>query len=183
VLPIGLQPLRARRDDITPLAAHFARRFAAEEGKLFTALSPDAEALLVRYDWPGNDAQLENAVFRAVVLADTGVLSLAEFPQVAARVEGYPIEIPPAPAARAAVPAVREVLRVEVRDPHALPLMDDDGELRTLEDLEAGIIRFALAHYRGHMSAVSRRLGIGRSTLYRKLKDFGLENGVEDAAA
>ena len=47
--------------------------------------------------------------------------------------------------------------------------------MRRLDDLEAAIIRFALAHYRGHMSAVSRRLGIGRSTLYRKLKDLGLD--------
>jgi DNA-binding NtrC family response regulator len=61
--------------------------------------------------------------------------------------------------------------------------VDQEGEMRRLEDLEAEIIRFALAHYRGHMSAVSRRLGIGRSTLYRKLKDLGLENATADVAA
>ena len=70
---------------------------------------------------------------------------------------------------------VREIVRVEVRDPHAISLVDESGDMRKLEELEAEIIRFALQHYRGHMSAVSRRLGIGRSTLYRKLKELGLE--------
>jgi DNA-binding NtrC family response regulator len=80
---------------------------------------------------------------------------------------------------------VREIVRVEVRDPHSMSLVDEAGELRKLEELEAEIIRFALQHYRGHMSEVSRRLGIGRSTLYRKLKDLGLEgdgDGEADAA-
>ena len=67
-------------------------------------------------------------------------------------------------------------MRVEVRDPNALSLIDEEGDIKTLESLEAEIIRFALRHYRGHMSEVSRRLGIGRSTLYRKLKEFGLED-------
>ncbi len=53
--------------------------------------------------------------------------------------------------------------------------------MRTLDELEREIIKFALAHYRGHMSEVSRKLGIGRSTLYRKLKDYGLiEAGASD---
>jgi DNA-binding NtrC family response regulator len=181
VLPIGLQPLRARREEIAHFAKLFAARFAAEEGKRVAGLSPDAEALLVRYDWPGNLCQLENAVFRAVILAEGPELTSAEFPQIAAR-QGLGVEIPPLPV-RAALAPLREVVRVEVRDPHALALMDDHGEMRTLEELEAEIIRFALAHYRGHMSAVSRRLGIGRSTLYRKLKDLGLENEMADAAA
>ena len=55
-------------------------------------------------------------------------------------------------------------------------LVNEGGELRKLDELEAEIIRFALQHYRGHMSEVSRRLGIGRSTLYRKLKELGLED-------
>ena len=78
---------------------------------------------------------------------------------------------------------MREIVRVEVRDPHAISLVDESGDMRKLEELEAEIIRFALQHYRGHMSAVSRRLGIGRSTLYRKLKDLGLASeGEADAA-
>ena len=60
-----------------------------------------------------------------------------------------------------------------VRDPNALELVAG-SDMRKLDELEREIITFALAHYRGHMSEVSRKLGIGRSTLYRKLKDYGL---------
>jgi DNA-binding NtrC family response regulator len=182
VLPITLAPLRARRESIAPYAKAFLAGFAAEEGKRIAGLRSDLVTLLESYAWPGNVRQLESAVFRAVALADGDILTPAEFPQIAARVEGYEVEIPPAPTPAAEGPA-REVVRVEVRDPHALPLVDDNGEMRRLDDLEADIIRFALAHYRGHMSAVSRRLGIGRSTLYRKLKELGLENFSDDAAA
>ena len=69
---------------------------------------------------------------------------------------------------------------MEVRDPNVLALLDARGHARPLDQLEAEAIKFALAHYRGQMSAVARKLGIGRSTLYRKLKDYDLEpNGLE----
>jgi DNA-binding NtrC family response regulator len=179
VFPMTLPPLRARREDIADLARSFVARFAAEEGKRVRGISAEALALLTRYEWPGNVRQLENAVFRAVVLADGDELTIAEFPQIAAHVDGFEVRIPPAPAL-ADTPAgqgpIREIVRVEVRDPHGMTLVDDSGELRKLDDLEGEIIRFALRHYRGHMSEVSRRLGIGRSTLYRKLKELGLED-------
>ena len=184
VFPMTLPPLRARREDIPDLARSFLARFAAEEGKRLRGLSAEAMALLERYDWPGNVRQLENAMFRAVVLADGDELTVAEFPQIAAQVEGFDVRIPPAPVFQDGPSAglVREIVRVEVRDPHAMTLVEESGEMRKLEELEAEIIRFALQYYRGHMSEVSRRLGIGRSTLYRKLKEFGLE-GEADAAA
>ncbi|MGZ3266503.1 MAG: helix-turn-helix domain-containing protein, partial [Croceibacterium sp.] len=53
-----------------------------------------------------------------------------------------------------------------------------DGNLRPLEDIEADVIRLAIGHYRGRMTEVARRLGIGRSTLYRKLSDLGIENAA-----
>jgi DNA-binding NtrC family response regulator len=124
-------------------------------------------ALITRYDWPGNVRQLENALFRAVVLADGDDLTIAEFPQIAAQVEGFEVRIPSAPVVAEGPPApVREIVRVEVRDPHSMTLVGEGGDLRKLDELEGEIIRFALQHYRGHMSEVSRRLGIGRSTLY-----------------
>ncbi len=64
-------------------------------------------------------------------------------------------------------------MQIPVKDPNALDLTEG-SDLRRMDDLERDIIRFALQHYRGHMSEVSRKLGIGRSTLYRKLKDYGL---------
>lgn len=189
VFPMTLPPLRARREDIPDLVRSFCARFSAEEGKRVRAVTPEAMALLTRYPWPGNVRQLENALFRAVVLADCNELTVAEFPQIAAQVEGFDVRIPAAPT-QPQMPAyapepVREIVRVEVRDPHAMSLVTEEtGEMKTMDVLEAEIIRFALQFYRQRMSEVSRRLGIGRSTLYRKLKDLGLEGDekTEDAA-
>ncbi|GJD50870.1 Regulatory protein AtoC [Methylobacterium crusticola] len=187
VFPMTLPPLRARREDIPDLVRSFCARFAAEEGKRVRGITPEAMALLARYDWPGNVRQLENALFRAVVLADGDELTVAEFPQIAAQVEGFDVRIPPAPSlpeAGSGPAPVREIVRVEVRDPHALSLVtEESGEMKTMEGLEGEIIRYALQFYRGRMSEVSRRLGIGRSTLYRKLKELGLDDEkAEDAA-
>ncbi|WP_411903255.1 sigma-54-dependent transcriptional regulator [Methylorubrum thiocyanatum] len=189
VFPMTLPPLRARREDIPDLVRSFCARFAAEEGKRLRGITAEAMALLSRYPWPGNVRQLENALFRAVVLADGDELTVAEFPQIAAQVEGFDVRIPPLPV-QAAMPAgglepVREIVRVEVRDPHAMSLVvEESGDMKTMEAVEAEVIRFALQFYRGRMSEVSRRLGIGRSTLYRKLKELGLDEDErsEDAA-
>jgi DNA-binding NtrC family response regulator len=75
------------------------------------------------------------------------------------------------------------VVRVEIRDPNVLPLLGATGEMRKLDELERETIRFALSHYRGQMSEIARRLGIGRSTLYRKMKEYGLEEGGTDTDA
>lgn len=175
---IALRPLRAQPEAIAPWADLFATRFAADEDKRIAGLSPSARALLSRYPWPGNLRQLENAVYRAVVLAEGTFLTPAEFPQIALHVEGFRIDIPPVPSARVLAP-VRACGPHPASDPHALPLIRDNGEMLTLAELEERAIRFALVHYQGHLSAISRHLGIGRSTLYRKLKELGLN----DAAA
>src|SRR5579871_6625810 len=185
VFPISIPPLRARACDVPDLALRFLARFCAEEGRRLRGISAEALALLSAYDWPGNVRQLENAVFRAVVLADKDELTTAEFPQIAAQVEGFDIRIPPAPPPVAAAPPATPPATpaIETRDPHALRLIDDSGEVRTLADIEAESIRFALSHYRGQMSQVARKLGIGRSTLYRKMKDGGIAEGLIGEAA
>jgi DNA-binding NtrC family response regulator len=191
VFPIAVPPLRVRRDDIPDLARRFAARFGAEEGKRIRGFSSEALALLKSYDWPGNVRQLENAVFRAVVLADGDELTITEFPQIAAHVDGFDLRIPAIPAVLSQPKPDREVIRVEVRDPNVLSLLSDGGDIRRLDHLEAETIRFALAHYRGQMSAVARKLGIGRSTLYRKMKEYGFHlteqeqagNSEDEAAA
>jgi DNA-binding NtrC family response regulator len=66
--------------------------------------------------------------------------------------------------------------------PYSLSATDAAGHMRKLEELESEIIRLAIARYDGHMSEVARRLAIGRSTLYRKLKEFGLEASEDEAA-
>ena len=182
VFPITIPPLRTRRGDIADLARRFAARFAAEEGKRLRGISAEALALLESYAWPGNVRQLENVIFRAVVLADGDELTLAEFPQIAAQVSGFDVRIPAAPTASAREQKPeREIIRVEVRDPNVLRLLDESGNLRRFEQLEAETLRFALGYYRGQMSAVARKLGIGRSTLYRKLKEYGLQQGDGDS--
>jgi DNA-binding NtrC family response regulator len=134
--------------------------------------------------------QLENAVFRAVVLADGDELTTAEFPQIAAQVEGFDVRIPPVAAAVAAPEAARpeEFAAFEPRDPNLLRMIDDTGDVRKLADIEAEMIRFAMAHYHGQMSQMARKLGIGRSTLYRKMKDIGVApdamgDDLDEAAA
>ena len=104
VFPISIPPLRARACDVPDLAVRFLARFCAEEGKRIRGISAEALALLAAYDWPGNVRQLENAMFRAVVLADGDELTTAEFPQIAAQVEGFDVRIPPAPPPVAADP-------------------------------------------------------------------------------
>jgi DNA-binding NtrC family response regulator len=181
VFPITMPSLRARRGDIGDLARRFCARFAAEEGKRIRGISAEALSLLSSYDWPGNVRQLENAIFRAIVLCDGDELTVAEFPQIAAQVDGFDVRVPPLPAPAALTSAPpREFVRVEIRDPNVLRLLDESGDVRRLEMLEAETIKFALSHYRGQMSEMARRLGIGRSTLYRKMKEYGLNDPTSD---
>ncbi len=197
VFPITVPPLRERRADVPALARHFLARFTAEEGKRIRIVTPEALHMLGAFPWPGNIRQLENALFRAVVLAEGDTIGVAEFPQIAAQVSGQTaVEI--APPDQSGLPiepdfqAVASLPCVFDYDAPAtapatfappvqvdtLPVLDAGGEVRSLEELEAELIRYAIAHYRGQMSEVARRLKIGRSTLYRKLEALGL-NGEQ----
>ncbi|MBW7947303.1 MAG: sigma-54-dependent Fis family transcriptional regulator, partial [Sphingomonadaceae bacterium] len=166
-VPVTIPPLRARRGDIAALARHFVRRLGAEEGVSARDLSDDALALLEAYDWPGNVRQLQNALFRAAVLCDGARLTALDFPQLAG------VAAPKRTAQPAPARAAPSDLSAEVS------LFGDDGKLRRLEDLEAEIIRKAIHHCRGRMSEVARRLGIGRSTLYRKLGEMAVTDDVD----
>jgi len=190
VFPIAVPPLRERPADIPALTRHFLARFAAEEGKRIRVVTPEALRLLTAFHWPGNIRQLENAVFRAVVLAEGDSIGVGEFPQITAQIAG------PATAATPAddeepLPLYGDDAPASVADaladdplpqpaaspsvsPDMLPLLDQAGDVRPLETIEAELIRFAITHYRGQMSEVARRLQIGRSTLYRKLEALGL---------
>ena len=190
VFPITVPPLRERPEDIPDLVRHFLVRFNAEEGKRIRMVAADAMALLARCPWPGNVRQLENAIFRAVVLAEGDEIGVDEFPQLAAQAVKAPLppasEPAPAPEAEAEAPLMLEpAAPVGPAGPAApslqpqgpgLTLLGPAGEVRPLADIEADVIRFAIAHYRGQMSEVARKLQIGRSTLYRKLDDLGVED-------
>jgi DNA-binding NtrC family response regulator len=182
IYPVTLPPLRERMEDVPDLVKRFVARFAAEEGKRVRSVSAEAMQLLSAYRWPGNVRQLENTVFRAVVLAGSDEIGVPEFPQVASQVPGYeqaalPTATPvvPSPSTQPAAPLIvaDEQSAAVARD--RLELVDFHGHVRSMETLEAEIIRFTIDHYRGRMTEVARRLGIGRSTLYRKLKELGLE--------
>lgn len=202
--PILIPPLRERMNDMPELVESFIARFAAEEGKRIDGADPAALELIRRYGWPGNVRQLENAVYRAVVLAEEALLTVAEFPQIAAHVEGYAPTMPPAPAfaPRAMfsgqamigsnLPATQTVevspgwrqaaeqgsgqgSGQERSRVLGIPALNEQGDVRPLDDVEADMIRLAVGHYRGHMTEVARRLGIGRSTLYRKLREIGVD--------
>src|SRR6266566_247216 len=85
VLPLTIPPLRSRREDIPHLLRHFLARFCAEENRPITGINAEAMAQLSQLQWPGNIRQLENAVYRAVVMSDSDQLTLADFPQAAAQ--------------------------------------------------------------------------------------------------
>ncbi|MGA7116311.1 MAG: sigma-54 dependent transcriptional regulator, partial [Hyphomicrobium sp.] len=129
VFPIWVPPLRERVVDVPELAQLFVARFAAEEGKRVSGLSPDALNLIKAYTWPGNVRQLENAVFRAIVLADRPELTVNEFPQIAAHVEGFHAEVPAAPAEPLRKPAFTgpALLGAEDRIPQTMEVRSDFG--------------------------------------------------------
>jgi DNA-binding NtrC family response regulator len=182
VLPLTVPPLRTRRQDIPHLVRHFLARFCAEENRHISGVSGEAMAHLSQLDWPGNIRQLENAVYRAVVMSEGDQLIASDFPQ-AVGVVGAPPMSPTSgeplivePPFHAAAPGIASGNEIPIAPLPAstlgtLSLLTHGGEVRPLEELESEIIRFAIAHYRGQMSEVARRLKIGRSTLYRKLDE------------
>ena len=147
VFPIAVPPLRDRPEDIVLLAEHFVARFCARDGKAGCSLPQETRALLARHAWPGNVRELENAIERAVALADPGApLEPAFF---ATALSDEATFLPSADRAR--------------------------GSLRTqVDQVEALLIRRALDHHHGHKSRTARQLGITREGLYKKMKRLGV---------
>lgn len=178
---IQMPPLRERREEIPALARSFLARYGRRERRAAgRRLSAGALALLQRYDWPGNIRQLENAVYRALVISESETLEAEDFAHVAALLAvGSPATAPHEPDAAdddgVAAQAPGTAAAGPVR-PHAatFPLCDDEGEIRRIEDIEADVIRVAFSQYGGRMSEIARRLGIGRSTLYRKMREYNI---------
>jgi DNA-binding NtrC family response regulator len=169
---VAVPPLRERSGDIPALARHFLARFAEQPGMRPMSIGNDALAVLMRYGWPGNVRQLAGVLFRAALHSDGSALTAEEFPHIAiqSRFTGRSNDVSPditqasSDAALAGSPSVT--------------LFRPDGHLRSLEEIEADIIRLAIGHYRGRMTEVARRLGIGRSTLYRKLGELGIDTAA-----
>ncbi len=153
---VSVPPLRERAGDISALARHFLARIGEQPGLRALGITDGALALLAAYDWPGNVRQLQAVLFRAAVFCDGDALTADDFPQLSDMLGSEGTQQQP----------VQEGMGVMLYTP--------DGNLRPLEDIEADVIRLAIGHYRGRMTEVARRLGIGRSTLYRKLGELGI---------
>jgi DNA-binding NtrC family response regulator len=169
---VTLPPLRERSGDIPGLARHLLTRFSEQTGLRSLTIGNDALAVLMRYGWPGNVRQLAGVLFRAGLQCESGSLTAEHFPHIAvqSRFSGRRTDISP---------NISNASRDEaLANSPGVTLYTSDGNLRPLEDIEADIIRLAIGHYRGRMTEVARRLGIGRSTLYRKLGDLGIDTAA-----
>lgn len=215
VLPMLLPALRMRREDVEPLVFHFVKKIAREEGcRNIGSIQPAVLQTLTAYDWPGNIRELENAIFRAMVLCEGEELTLEEFPQIVSQLPDFalstaqtvplpdladvrhsppPMETPDNPQ----YPALNDYVPSDVPQTHLsrplyvapaqvdptsatgdfgmVRLISQEGQVKTLEEIEGEAIRFAIDIYNGRMSEIARRLGIGRSTLYRKMKEHDIE--------
>ncbi len=177
VFPIEAPALRERKEDVAALVDCFVRRFNVEEGKSVVGASAETLAYLTAFDWPGNVRQLENAVYRAIVLADAPYLQPHDFPAISGVAAPPPEYVAAAPAPAHSPAPAADALPVD----QPVRILDGRGHLRTLEEIERDLIQLAIEVYAGHMSEVARRLGIGRSTLYRKVREQGLEGLVKGA--
>ena len=152
---VQLPPLRERAGDIPALARYFLGRIGDQPGLRPLGITDGALSLLAAYDWPGNVRQLQAVLFRAAVFCEGDALTADDFPQLSNMIGPDASTLP-----------LQEGVGVMLYTP--------DGNLRPLEDIEGDVIRLAIGHYRGRMTEVARRLGIGRSTLYRKLGELGI---------
>ncbi|RZU42946.1 two component Fis family sigma54 specific transcriptional regulator [Edaphobacter modestus] len=163
VVNLRIPPLRERRGDIPLLAMHFLARMEKETGVERT-LSDDSLRLMADYDWPGNVRELENAIERACALSSGPVLHLGDMPtqlqdlrmQRKAEAVSEPVA-----AEIAAVESVRGVLT-------------RDGEIVSIAEMEKQAILNTIHQLKGDKLLAAKLLGIGKTTLYRKLKEYGI---------
>lgn len=164
VFPITVPPLRKRIDDLKPMVEYFIKRFSAAEEKEISSITDEAMWLLSQYSWPGNIRELKNMIFRAVVLCDTDTLDINHFPHISTKLN---------------IKRASDTLGIQdnfAMDETLISAVGTSGHFRPLGEVEGEVIKSAFKFYRGHMTEIARRLGIGRSTLYRKLQELGLQN-------
>ena len=171
VVPIYLPPLRARRDDIPQLVAHFLAIYAAENERDVGSVRPEAVEALVRYHWPGNVRELQNVVERAVVMAPGDELSLDLLPP-AIRGERPPTSLP-------GRGGDLDSLSRELVEQGLQTAGPDDDTLfdRIVSRVERELIAQMLAACNGVQLKAAARLGINRNTLRKKLLEHGLDAG------
>jgi DNA-binding NtrC family response regulator len=156
VYPVEIPALRARREDLPSLVGHFLKKLSADVGRSIARFSPAALDAMARYEWPGNVRELQNVVHRAMLSCDGETIDLEHLPP-ALRKKALP-PLPEAPATPVA--SVTE-------EPAAEPLLN-------LAEIERRTIERALLVAQGSVSRAAKLLGIGRTTLYRKLGELGM---------
>jgi two-component system, NtrC family, response regulator HydG len=149
VFEVELPPLRTRLEDIPVLAHKFLKDFSTGSGGRSLDIAADALECMSLYGWPGNVRELQNVVQRAAIECVGDVIRTTDLP---ARVRG------------GAAPRPSSSVASAVSDPDVL----------TLEEIERRAIEAALRRTEGNLSRAGRDLGIGRTTLYRKLRKYGL---------
>jgi two-component system, NtrC family, response regulator HydG len=169
VVQIELPPLRERREDIGLLASYFLERAARKNGRPSMRFTPEVEVLLERYDWPGNVRELENAVEHAAAVTEGPVVRPADLPTAVRS---------PRLLTRGAGAATEATLAAAAAGPAARAGGADPREEWPLTRVEEEHIRLVLARHRGNAAATARQLGISRTTLWRKLKQYGIERPV-----
>jgi transcriptional regulator with GAF, ATPase, and Fis domain len=151
VFEIRIAPLRERPDDILPLADVFVEELGRTMGRPSAGISKDARAGLLAYSWPGNVRELRNAIERAILLCDGGLIAREHLPAATARVH-----VPGAGAAKG-------------HDAGPFPPGGVD-----LEAMERGFVEKALGQTRGNKAKAARLLGLTRAQLYSRLEKYGL---------
>ncbi|MFO1022219.1 MAG: sigma-54 dependent transcriptional regulator [Planctomycetales bacterium] len=155
VVNIHLPPLRERRGDIPLLIDHFLKEMAARHGKTVEGISKGARQALMAYDWPGNIRQLRNAVERMIVVDLDGILDVSDLPEEIAPLGNEKDESP------------------QVVSGHVAGLDSLIG--KPFDEVEKYYIQRALELTGGRREEAATLLGIGERTLYRKIKEYGLQ--------
>jgi two-component system response regulator HydG len=151
VVQLELPSLSERREDIPLLAGYFLERYAKKLGKKVTRFTPEAQALLARHDYPGNVRELENAIERAVTLAESQTIVASDLPPSFTRTRLLP---------------------------EGVPISADARETWSLEEVEQEHIERVLRRHRGNLANAARQLGISRSTLWRKMRRYRIARPV-----
>ena len=159
VVNLQLPPLRERREDIAILAAHFLERLHRETGASHV-FSEDAILLMTEYDWPGNVRELENAIERACSLSSGPVLHMADLPT---QLQDFRMH-------RREANLRRQPKRAWAGGREHGP----DDSIVSIADMEKQAILGTIRQLNGDKLMAAKLLGIGKTTLYRKLKEYGL---------
>ncbi|WP_263418967.1 sigma-54-dependent transcriptional regulator [Terriglobus albidus] len=162
VVNLRVPPLRQRRDDIPLLAAHFLERMRREDGVDYV-VSDEALRVMHEYDWPGNVRELEHAIERACAISSGPVLTMAELPT---QLQEFRAQTARGGSVIAAAPPAEHVTVANHQSPGIV----------SIAELEKQAILNTIQQLNGDKLMAARLLGIGKTTLYRKLKEYGIEH-------